>query len=117
MLPSSTDYRWLVALCVAGVGLGLAPANMAARWRGVVRDLLGPGQVLVQTAAAKVTSVVVRQRAEPLSLETSELQDRLAASEHRRRQLEIQVATLESRWRGTGADESNVPIGESRASL
>lgn len=114
----STDYRWLVALCVAGVGLGLAPSHMAARWRGAVRDLLRPGQSVVQSAAAQVRSLAPERRNEGASSdELGVFKERLAASQRRTRQLEIQVATLEQRMSKAGPADSNAPVGESRPPL
>jgi cell shape-determining protein MreC len=118
MSRAPADFRWFLALCVAGAGLGLAPANFAARWRGAVRDALRPGQTLVHVAAARMKPTVTalpigRER----SNETRALKARLAAEEHRNRRLETQLTAFKRRWSTGDSSGGEVPLGETRAAL
>jgi rod shape-determining protein MreC len=119
MSQSPADYRWFLALSMAGVGLGLAPAKVASLWRAGVRDALRPGQALVDVAAARVKTALdaFPMRRGGLSEETRALKARLAAAEQRNRRLEIRWESLERRLRTGEELAGDIPSGESRASL
>lgn len=106
MTRPQVGSRWFVALCLVGLGLGLFPATMAARWRGLVRDALRPGQSLLLKTAKQVT------RDGSSRTELADVRNRAQVAEERARQLELRVERLERLVRaadvprGKGGDQA-----------
>lgn len=119
MSRSAADIRWVFALCVAGVALGLAPAGFVGRWRAAVRDALRPGQTAVRRAISAAAEIPHRLPSwEPDATAQRKLESQLGAVTRRNRQLEVQLAALvDQRQKETQSPERALPRGESRPPL
>jgi cell shape-determining protein MreC len=110
MVRSPARFLIVLGLCIGGVALQLAPPEMAGRWRGIVRDLLRPGQTVVALALQSTRPETgPRNGGAKGEEEASELDEMRAEN----RRLRVQLAVLAER----STHERRMPAGESTESL
>jgi len=110
MSHSPARFLLVLCLCAAGVALSLVPPEAAARWRGIVHDVLRPGQTVVVVAIDSVKAMT-HPAGDPSKVVTESPE--LAEARQEKERLAVQLAVLQQR----SQRERQMPSGESTEPL